>query len=60
MVYLILKMGEGKSLVIITTSALLRGVTVVMVPLIGMGSDQVNKAVNLGQRIEAYHVDENV
>ena len=59
-VYLIRKTGEGKSLVIITTAALLRGVTIVMVPLIGLGSDQVNKAVNLGQRIEAYHVDENV
>ena len=52
-VYLIHKTGEGKSLVIITTAAMLRGVTIVMVPLIGLGSDQVNKAVNLGQHIEA-------
>ena len=59
-IYIIRKTGEGKSLVIITTAALLRGVTIVMVPLIGLGSDQVNKAVNLGQRIEAYHVDKNV
>jgi hypothetical protein len=57
---LIRKMGGGKSLVIITTAAMLRGVTIMMVPLIGLGSDQVNKAANIGQRIEAYHVDENV
>ena len=31
----------------------------VMVPLIGLGSDQVDKSTNLGQHIEAYHVDEN-
>ena len=30
-----------------------------MAPLIGLGSDQVNKATNLGQRAEAYHVDKN-
>ena len=47
-IYLIRKTGEGKSLVITTTVALLCGVTIVMVPLLGLGSDQVNKAVNLG------------
>ena len=30
-----------------------------MVPLMGLGSNQVNKSTNLGQRIEAYHVDKN-
>ena len=30
-----------------------------MVPLIGFVSDQVNKTINLGQRVEAHHVDEN-
>ncbi|KAL7539694.1 hypothetical protein ACHAXR_009496 [Thalassiosira sp. AJA248-18] len=57
--YLIRKTGEGKSLVILTTAAMLRGVTVVMVPLIGLGSDQVNKSFRLHEGIEAYHVDEN-
>ena len=37
---------------------MLRGVTVVMVPLIGLGSDQANKAKNLDNRVEAYHLDE--
>ena len=59
-VYLIYKTGEGKPPAIIMTAALLRGVTIVMVPIIGLGSDQVNKDVNLGQRIEAYHLYENV
>ncbi|KAL7526440.1 hypothetical protein ACHAXR_003455 [Thalassiosira sp. AJA248-18] len=57
--YLIRKTGEGKSLVILTTATMLRGVTVVMVPLIGLGSDQVNKSFSLRDGVEAYHVDEN-
>ncbi|KAL7524381.1 hypothetical protein ACHAXR_000554, partial [Thalassiosira sp. AJA248-18] len=38
---------------------MLRGVTIVMVPLIGLGSDQVNKSFRLKEGVEAYHVDEN-
>lgn len=57
--YLIRKTGEGKSLVVLTTAAMLRGVTIVFVPLIGLGSDQVNKCIDIEKGIEAYHIDEN-
>ena len=30
-----------------------------MVPLIGLGSDQVNKSFRLTHRVEGYHVDEH-
>ena len=43
-VYLILKTGSGKSTVPLTIVTLCRGVTVVMVPLVGLGSDQVKKS----------------
>jgi len=41
--YLVHKCGEGKSLVLLGTATMLRGVFVCMVPLIGLGSDQVSK-----------------
>ena len=41
--YLIHENGEGKSLVFPTTPALLCGATIVMVPLIDLGRDQVNQ-----------------
>ena len=31
-----------------------------MVPLVGLGSDQVNNSRNLTNLIEAYHLDENL
>ena len=52
-------MGEGKSLAFLVTAVMLRGVTVVMVPLIGLGSDQVNTAMKLEHGGEVYHIDEN-
>ncbi|KAL7535419.1 hypothetical protein ACHAXR_006478 [Thalassiosira sp. AJA248-18] len=58
-IYLIRKTGEGKSLVILTTATMLRGVTIVMVPLIGLGSDQVNKSFRVKEGVEAYHIDED-
>ena len=33
--------------------------TLLMVPLIGLGSDQVNNSRNSKHLIEAYHLDEN-
>lgn len=59
LIYVIRKTGEGKTLVITTTAVLLRGIVIVMVPLIGLGSDQVNKAIDLGNGLEGYHTDEN-
>ena len=57
--YLIRKTGEGKSIVFLMIATLLRGITIVLVPLIGLGSDQVSKTINLTHCIESYHVDEN-
>ena len=57
--YLISKTGSGKSAVPLTIATLRRGVTVVMVPLLGLGSDQVKKSTQLEKGIKAYHVDEH-
>ena len=52
MIYLIRKTGEGKSLAFLATAVMLWGVIVVMFPLIGLGSDQVNKAMKLEYPME--------
>ena len=39
LIYLIRKTGEGKSMIILGAATMRRGVTVVLVPLIGLGSD---------------------
>ena len=57
--YMIRKTADGKSLVPLTVAAIRRGVNVVLVPLIGLGSDQVEKASIPGQNYEAYHFDEH-
>ena len=51
--------AEGKSLVPQATALLRKGVAIILVPLHGLGSDQVEKANNLDQGIEAYYVDEH-
>ena len=58
MMYLIRKMGEGKSIVLTGASSLLGGVTISLVPLLGLGADQVNKYNKRYSGFEAYHVDE--
>ena len=58
MMYLIRKTGEGKSLVLLGMATAQRGITITMVPLLGLGSDQVAKSKRLDKRCEAYHVDE--
>ena len=40
--------------------AILGGVTIIMVPLHGLGTDQANKSKQLSKGIEAWHVDEFV
>mmetsp|Transcript_11434 Transcript_11434/g.25104 ORF Transcript_11434/g.25104 Transcript_11434/m.25104 type:complete len:717 (-) Transcript_11434:43-2193(-) len=57
--YLISKTGSGKSAVPLTIATLRRGVTIVLVPLLGLGSDQVKKAAREEKGIAAYHVDEH-
>ncbi len=43
MMYLIRKTGEGKSLVMQGMALMLKGITVSVVPLLGLGSDQADK-----------------
>ena len=58
MLYLIRKTGEGKSLVLKGMATIKRGITVCLVPLVGLGSDQVCKTTCTKCGVEAYHVDE--
>ncbi len=61
MMYLIRKTGDGKSLVLQGTASILKGITIVMVPLIGLGSDQAQKCNIVGDDnlcVESYHLDE--
>ena len=57
--HVIAKTGFGKSVIPLAIASLRHGVAVVEVPLIGLGSDQVAKAVFIDNNIEAYHVDEH-
>ena len=57
--YLVRKTGDGKSAVVLASATILRGITLVLVPLLGLGCDQVAKAFRLEQRVEAYHLDEH-
>jgi hypothetical protein len=54
-VHLIAKMGSGKFVVPLTIGSLQTGVMVTMVPLIGLGSDQVKNGSNEDNLIKAYH-----
>jgi hypothetical protein len=56
--YLIRKTGEGKSLVMMGTATILRGVTICLVPLLGLGSSQAAKSTVEAHRVEGYHLDE--
>ena len=53
------KTADSKSLVPLTLAAIFRGVTIVLVPLVGLGSDQVDKANVTHHNVFAYHVDEH-
>ena len=56
---LIRRTADGKSLVPLITSVIKGGVSLVLVPLHGLGSDQVDKATVQECGIEAYYVDEH-
>eukprot|EP00956_Cyclotella_meneghiniana_P023826 scaffold47026_cov113-Cyclotella_meneghiniana.AAC.5 len=59
MMYLIRMTGEGKSLVLMGMATILRGVTVCLVPLLGLGISQASNITQSQQhRIEGYHVNE--
>lgn len=56
--HLIRKTGEGKSLCLVGMAAALRGVTIALGPLHGLGTDQAAKSKNIEKGMESYHVDE--
>jgi len=57
LLYLVAKTGGGKSAVPLTMGTLKSGVTVTLVPLIGLSSNQVTKSRNANHYVEAYHLD---
>ena len=52
------KTGYGKSLVALAIASMRRGVSIIQVPLLGLGTDQVAKAIRVDVNIEAWHIDE--
>jgi hypothetical protein len=59
MVYVCAKTGSGKLAIPLTAGSLLTRVIITLVPLVGLGSNQVSKSTNDGSFIEAYHVDKH-
>jgi hypothetical protein len=59
LVYLIAKKGSGKSAIPLTFVSLQTGITLTLVPLVGLGSDQVSNGANRDNLNEAYHLDEH-
>ena len=58
MLHIIRKTAEGKYLIPLTITAFCCGITIVLVPLIGLGSDQVNSVNVPDHNIESYHLNE--
>ena len=58
-VYVVAKTGSGKSTIPLSIGSLQTRVTLLMVPLVGLGSDQVNNSRNSNNLIEAYHLNKN-
>jgi superfamily II DNA helicase RecQ len=56
---LVHKTGEGNFAVVLALATLLCGITLVLVPLIGLGCDQVAKDFLINERVKAYHLDEH-
>ena len=52
------KTGEGKSLVLKGAATLMRGVSIFIVPLVGLGADQLSSSQRPNHRVFAYHLDE--
>ena len=59
--YLVLvrRTADGKSLVPLTVGLLRTGIAIILVPLHGLGSDQVEKSNIPKMGVEAYYVDEH-
>ena len=58
-VYIAAKTGSGKLAIPLSIGSLQTRVILLMVPLVGLGSDQVNNNRNSNNLIEAYHLDKN-
>jgi hypothetical protein len=58
-IYIIAKTGYGKTCIPATINSTRGGIAVYLVPLLGLGSDLVNKSTNLERGIESYHIDEH-
>lgn len=56
-VLLIQKTGAGKSMVVLGSAALLRGVIIVIEPLVAVGSDRARAATQKSSWIKSHHVD---
>ena len=56
---LIRRTSDGKSIVPLTVALLRNGVAIILVPLHGLGSDQVEKANLPSSGVEAYYVSEH-
>ncbi len=57
--YIIAKTGSGKSVILSTVGTLLTGVVITLVPLVGLGSNQVSKSCNAANYVQAYYVDKH-
>ena len=57
-VLLVRMTGEGKSTVILGAAALLRGATISIFPLLGLGSEQAFKAAQPHMGVELLHLDD--
>ncbi len=53
------KTGSGKTAIPLGAGLLRRGVTIIVVPLIGLGTHMVDNASDFDHGIEAYHLDEH-
>jgi superfamily II DNA helicase RecQ len=59
LLYIIAKTGSGKSAIPLTVGTLLTGVAVTLVPLVGLGSNQVTKSCNVANCVKASYIDEH-
>eukprot|EP00978_Attheya_sp_CCMP212_P009075 scaffold21371_cov61-Attheya_sp.AAC.2 len=54
---LVRRTGDGKSLVIYGLATLLRGVTIVMVPILALGSDQVSTVWSMANPLAGVYAE---
>ena len=51
--------ADGKSVVPLTVGAIMRNIVIIMEPFVGLGSNQVDKAIVIVHNVEAYHIDKH-